>query len=261
MKWIKRLLYFFGAVYLLFCGLLFFAQDSLIFHPKALSANHNYGNYEEEWIELPDGARLNALRLRAPAAKGVILYLHGNVGSNGRSLRQTRAIADLGYDLYLVDYRGFGKSTGSVNSEAAMTEDLQAVYDRLKTEYGEGNIILLGYSLGSGPASYLAAKNTPKAAVLVAPYRSLLAMKNEFFWMFPDLLMKYRLDNASHLAEASCPVVLLHGTADELIPFSMSRQLAAIDPGRIKLVELPNVGHRGAILNPGLAAAVGAFVE
>lgn len=261
MKWMKRLLYFLGILYLLFCGLLFFAQDALIFHPRALGPDHSYGSYEEEWIELSDGERLNALWLRKPAAKGVILYLHGNVGSNGRSLYQTRSIVDLGYDLFLVDYRGFGKSTGEVDGEAAMTEDLQAVYDRLKRDYAEENIVLLGYSLGSGPASYLAANNAPKAAVLVAPYRSLLAMKNEFFWMFPDFLMKYRLDNAAHLAAASCPVTLLHGTADELIPFSMSQQLAAIDPGRIKLVKLPNVSHRGAIMNARLAAEVRKFID
>ncbi|MEM1358089.1 MAG: alpha/beta fold hydrolase [Bacteroidota bacterium] len=261
MKWIKRLLYFFGGGYLLLCGFLFFAQDALIFHPTALSPEHKYGNHEEEWIELSDGVRLNALRLRSSPSKGIILYLHGNVGSNGRSLYQTRAIADLGYDLFLVDYRGFGKSTGEIKEEEAMTNDLQVVYDRLKQDYAEEDIIVLGYSLGSGPASYLAAKNSPKAAVLVAPYRSLLAMKNEFFWMFPDWLMKYRLDNATHLAQASCPVVLLHGTADELIPFSMSTELATLDPGRIKLVKLPNVSHRGAIMNPRVAAEVRKLVE
>jgi len=256
MKWIKRLTYTLGILYLLLAGLLYFGQDSLIYHPTALSADHNYGDYEEEWIDLPDGERLNALRLRSAPSKGVVLYLHGNVGSNGRSLYQTKNLRGLGYDLYLVDYRGFGKSSGKITKEADMTEDLQIVYDRLAAVYGESNILLLGYSLGSGPASFLAAHNQPLGAVLVAPYRSLTAMKNEFFWMFPDFLLKYRLNNEAHLAAAKVPITILHGTEDELIPIQMGQALAALDPSRIKLIELSGVSHRGAILNRRVGEAV-----
>lgn len=265
MKWIKRLAIALIVLYLGIGASLFAFQEDLLFHPRPRPADHQYGNnvYVEEWIALPDGERLHALNLPAAAGagRGVVLYLHGNVGDNGRSLRQTRLLEDSGYDRFLVDYRGFGKSEGQVDEEADMTEDLQAVYDYLKKTYPEDRIILAGYSMGSGPASYLAANNAPAGVVLIAPYTSLVAMKNEFFWMFPDLLMKYELNNLEHLAAASCPVHILHGTADQLIPFRMAETLAALDPERITLEPLPGVGHRGAVLHDAFGRAVRAMTD
>lgn len=261
MKWIKRIGIFFGGLYLLLCLLLYVFQDSLIFHPRALAAEHSYGNYEESWIELEDGDRLHALRLRDEPAEGVILYLHGNVGNNGRSLYQTKSIRGLGYDLFLVDYRGFGKSEGVIDDENDMTSDLQAVYDALKQEYAESNIFIAGYSLGSGPASYLAANNSPGGVLLVSPYTSLVDMKNRFFWMFPDFLLKYSLDNAANLAASNCPVIIVHGTDDELIPLDMGKGLSRIDPTRISLLELDGVGHRGAILNTAIKEAMNKLLK
>lgn len=263
MTWLKRIGFGLLIIYLFVCGLLYFFQDSLIFHPRPRTEAHRYGDFPEEWIELNDEERLHALRIPSTAGerRGVVLYLHGNVGDNGRSIRQTSGIRKSGYDLFLVDYRGFGKSSGTITGEQNMTEDLQAVYDRLKAEYGEKNILLAGYSLGSGPACYLAANNSPKGVVLVAPYTSLVDMKNEFFWMFPDFLMKYELNNFRHLGEATCPVRILHGTADELIPYAMGERLEAVAPDRIQLQALVGVGHRGAVLNPAFARAVGELVD
>ena len=247
-KWLKRLGIFFLGLYLVLTVLIYVKQEALIFHPRPRAQGHTYGKYPEVWVPTPDGTRLHGLHLRENG-DGVILYLHGNVGDNGRSLYQTQSLRGLGYDLFLVDYRGFGKSEGHLRSEADMTEDLQAVYDHLKAEYAEEKIILAGYSLGSGPASYLAANNAPGGVVLVAPYTSLTDMKNRFFWMFPDFLLKYRLDNRANLARSSAPVYILHGTDDRLIPLAMGRELEALAPGRIKLVELNGVGHRGAVLS------------
>lgn len=263
MKWLKRILITLGVLYVLISGLLYFCQETLIFHPRPRAEAHSYGNYDEEYVGLPDGDRLHLLKIPAQngGGKGVILYLHGNVGDNGRSLRQTNSLRGLGYDLVLVDYRGFGKSSGTILGEENMTEDLQLVYDRLRQDYGEDRILLAGYSLGSGPASYLAANNDPAGVVLIAPYTSLVDMKNEFFWMFPDFLMKYELNNLRHLTEADCPVRILHGTADELIPYTMGERLEAIDPGRIRLEALVGTGHRGAVLSSAFGRAVGELIN
>lgn len=262
MTWLKRIAYFLLIVYLLIGGALWYFQDSLIFHPRPRAEDHRYGTFAEEWIDLPDGERLNALFIPAAGAgnRGVVLYLHGNVGDNGRSLRQTRDLRQSGYDLFLVDYRGFGKSTGIITSEDNMTRDLQVVYDRLKERYAEANIIVAGYSLGSGPACYLAANNEPRGLVLVAPYTSLVDMKNEFFWMYPDFLIRYELNNLAHLRRASCPVRIIHGTADELIPFTMSERLQSVDPARIELKPLTGAGHRRAVLDPAFGRAVASLV-
>lgn len=259
MKWLKRLAAFCLFLYLAACAALYFGQESMLFHPRRHAADHSYGNYREEWVETDRGSKIHALHLRPRPnenAETVVLYLHGNVGDNGRSVYQTSKLAAAGYDLFLVDYPGYGKSDGQLTGEADLTQALQAAYDRVAGEYGEQNIILLGYSMGTGPASYLAAENDPRGAVLVAPYESLTAMKDLWFWMFPDFLLKYPMDNAARLARAKTPITLVHGTADELIPFAMSERLRAMNPERIELLPLPGGSHRGAILSPTVVKAV-----
>ncbi|NJC25146.1 alpha/beta hydrolase [Neolewinella antarctica] len=263
MRVLKGIFITLAVIYVALATLIYAKQESLIFHPRARAIEYSYGNYPEEWVEVEPGIRLNAMTVAAAGevAPGVILYLHGNVGDNGRSLYQTRSLVGMGYDLFLVDYRGFGKSEGRIGGEENMTDDLQIVYDHLKDRYGEENIVIVGYSLGTGPGTFLAARNNPRGVVLVAPYLSLTAMKGEFFWMFPDFLLNYELNNERHLAEANCPVTIIHGTGDRLIPVEMSQRLAAVDPVRIELVELNGVGHRGAILSSELAVAVGRYVR
>ena len=86
-------------------------------------------------------------------------------------------------------------------------------------------------------------------------------MKNRFFWMFPDFLLKYSLDNAANLAASDCPIVIVHGTDDELIPLDMGKGLSSIDPDRISLLELEGVGHRGAILNVAVKEAMNSLLR
>lgn len=259
MKAVKIIGSILAAAYLLVCVALYVFQEVLIFHPRPRAQEYSYGNYPETYIEVEPGIRLNAITIPAGQgreADGVILYLHGNKGDNGRSRHQTKSFAGGNYDTFLVDYRGYGKSGGQIGGEENMTDDLQIVYDQLKTEYAEDHIIIVGYSLGTGPATYLAARNNPQAVVLVAPYTSLIDMKNQFFWMFPDFLMNYELNNLANLAKVEAPVTILHGTADRLIPVSMGKVLAAANPDKTTLVKLEGVSHRGAIFTPELPKTI-----
>ncbi|CAH0999670.1 hypothetical protein LEM8419_00970 [Neolewinella maritima] len=249
MKWLKWIVGLLGVGYVVLCALLFFTQEVLIFHPRALPADYNFEEGVETTLRTPDGVDLSILEFVHPAAEGAILYLHGNRGSNRRSLYQTRALTDTNYDLYLFDYRGYGKSGGAIESEAQLMADAQLVYDSLAAEYGEDRIILVGYSLGTGMASYLSAHNTPQHCVLVAPYASVTAMKNLWFWAVPDAILKYPLENVANVAAANCPVTVLHGQADDFIPYSMAEELRDAAPDRVRLIGLPETGHRGAILH------------
>ena len=247
------------AIYLLICIVLYSFQEALIFHPMPRAQEYSYGNFPETYIEVAPGVQLNAITIPArqgKAADGVILYLHGNKGDNGRSRHQTKSFAGGNYDTFLVDYRGYGKSRGQIGGEENMTDDLQVVYDHLKTKYAEDKLIIVGYSLGTGPATYLAANNNPQAVVLVAPYTSLIDMKNQFFWMFPDFLLNYQLNNLANIQKANAPVTILHGTADRLIPVSMGEALAEANPKNTTLITLPGVSHRGAIFTPDLPKTI-----
>ena len=249
MKWIKRGAMVMGIGYLLLVGLLYFFQEALIFHPTPLAAEYSFKAGTEESIRTPDGINLSLVEFIHPDAKGAVLYLHGNRGSNNRSLYQTRELTETDYDLYLFDYRGYGKSGGAITSETQLFDDAQLVYDTLASRYGEQNIVLVGYSLGTGMASYLAARNQPRHCVLVAPYASVTAMKNLWFWAVPDFILKYPLENVVHVREANCPITVIHGLADDFIPYTMAETLREANPARVELIGLPETGHRGAILH------------
>lgn len=249
MKWVKRIVLALGVGYLLLCIVLFVWQEALLFHPSALPVDYAFEQGTESTLETPDGVSLSMLSFTHPDSKGAILYLHGNRGSNRRSLYQTRDLTEADYDLYLFDYRGYGKSGGSVESEAQLLADAQLVFDTLARRYGEGNLLVVGYSLGTGMASYLAAHNHPRHCVLVAPYASLTGMKNLWLWAVPDFVLKYPMNTLENIARANCPVTVLHGSKDELIPYAMAEEIRDAAPDRVELIELADTGHRGAIMH------------
>ena len=249
MKIVKIIGIFLLVGYLLLCAGLYFGQDQILFKPKKLSEDHQFPSGQEVEIPVAEGISLNCLSVKEPNSKGVILYLHGNKGSIRRCLRQAQTMSGNKYDLFLVDYRGYGKSDGHIFSEAQLFKDVQIVYDYLKKQYREDQIQIVGYSLGSGMASWLAANNSPKRLVLVAPYVSFIDLKNHYIPFVPNFLVKFPLNNKAHLATVKCPVTLFHGTNDEVIPFVSSKELVQVDPTNIKLVTLEGESHRGAIFN------------
>lgn len=251
MKFIKSLFKTFLVLYILACGVLYFAQDYVLFRPHKLSENHHFHLGEEIEIEVEDGVFLNCVWSKESNSKGVVLYLHGNRGDNAWCLRQSQTMAGAGYDVFMVDYRGYGKSDGKINSQNQLFSDVQKVYDFLKTKYKEENISITGYSLGSGMASWLAANNNPKRLFLVAPYFSMTDMKNQYAWFIPDFVLKFPLETNEYLEKVNCPIALFHGTLDKVIPFVSSEKLKALFPEKVKLFALKGVRHRGAIFDYG----------
>ncbi len=248
MKWLKRLGIALFILYLLSCTLLYFAQERIIFHPDKLPEDYVFTEAEEVELPVEDGISLNCLWMKDDAHKGVILYLHGNRGSNRRCFHQAQTMAGNGYDIFMPDYRGFGKSDGEIVSEEQLYSDAQAAYNLLKRLYVEESIVVVGYSIGTGMASYVASQNNPQQLILLAPYTSVVDLKNDRAAFLPDFLLKYPLRNEQHLQKVKFPVTLFHGTSDEVIPFSCSEKLQAINPSLFKLVKLDE-GHRGVVFN------------
>ncbi|MEM9919120.1 MAG: alpha/beta fold hydrolase [Bacteroidota bacterium] len=261
MKWIKRLFLFFFIPYSLLCIFLYFVQDQVIFNPDKLPDNHRFRQGKEISLPVAQDIALSCLWLKEPPSKGVILYLHGNRGNNRRCLYQAEMMADNGYDIFMPDYRGYGKSDGRIYAEKQLFKDVDKAYEFLKKHYTEQQIVVVGYSLGTGMASYLAAKHSPQQLILLAPYVSLTDLKNRKLAFVPDFLLKYPLENNQHLAATSCPVTLFHGTNDNVIPFESSERLQQIDSERIKLVKLERESHRGTIFNRRFRLEVGELLN
>lgn len=237
------------SLYVLTCFVMYFAQDRMLFEPHPLPEDYDFQTGQEVEIEVEDNIFLNAIWIKEAPSKGVILYLHGKRGSIRRCLRQIRGMQGNGYDIFMPDYRGFGKSDGQITSEKELQRDAQKVYNFLKEHYREDQIIVLGYSLGAAMATPLAANNNPQRAVLVSPFLSIIDLKNRWAPVFPDFLIKYPLRNSYWMPKIKMPVTVFHGTEDELIPFEAAEEIQTLNRQLTTLIPLEGVSHRGALFS------------
>ncbi|MBC8135255.1 MAG: alpha/beta fold hydrolase [Fibrella sp.] len=236
----------FAAIYLLLCGALFFAQEKLLFFPDVLSANYTFehpGRHKEAWLTTKSGSRIHALHFTVTNPKGAVLYLHGNGGSLRSWGRVAEPLNAAGYDVFLPDYPGYGKSSGSLNNENQLHETAALAYAHLKTTNPEANITVVGRSLGTGIATRLAKENRPRALVLISPYTSIAGQALRRFPFLPPFLVKYALPTERWIGGVRCPVTLIHGTRDEVIPYSCSQELLPLIRSSGKLVTVDGAGH------------------
>jgi hypothetical protein len=238
----------FLLLYVAICGLIYFFQEKLIFFPEKLDKDFKfrfYQNFEEISIKTRDNVLLNGLLFRADSSKGVIFYLHGNAGSLNSWGEVAPTYTGLKYDVFMLDYRGYGKSEGKIYSEKQIYQDTQIAYDKLKTLYDESKIIILGYSIGTGPATKIASANHPKLLILQAPFYSLTDMMKHYYPIIPTFLLKYKFETNKFIKECTMPVVIFHGNRDEVIYYNSSIKLKKLIKETDTLITLHGEGHNG----------------
>lgn len=200
--------------------------------------------YSEMTIYAADSTALNALLCRSSdKPKGVILYLHGSNGAAHVWGKIAPIYSRLGYDFCLLDYRGYGKSEGKVTSEEQLCQDVQVAYDTLNARYGEKQLIVIGQSIGTGPAAFLSAQNQPKMLILQAPYYSI---EDWIHYLVPNLRMlnnPFRFETYKRLEQSSCPIVLIHGDADEGVYYGSSEKLSKFLKPEDMFITLKDEGH------------------
>ncbi|GAB3835571.1 alpha/beta hydrolase [Hymenobacter jeollabukensis] len=243
-----------AAVYVLVCLLLYFQQERLLFFPAKLPADYRFrfpGRWEERWTTAPDGTRLHGLLFHTEAPRrGLVFYLHGNGGALDSWGEVAPLYTALGYDVFLLDYRGYGKSQGRISTETQLLTDADAAYQQLAADYPENQTVVLGYSLGTGPAAWLAARHRPRLLILQAPYYSMQDMARSHYPWVPGFLVRYPLRTYEVLPRVAAPVVLFHGDRDEVIYPGSSRRLRALLRPTDRLIVLPGAGHNGMTDNP-----------
>lgn len=244
----KKLLTVFKIVfglYALLCGFLYFFQESIIFFPQKLNKDHQF-NFNQKFKELNiktyDNKIINGLLFKAKNTKGLIFYLHGNAGSLDSWGTVAKNYTKLNYDVFILDYRGFGKSEGSIKNQEQVFKDNQTAYNLLKKEYNEQNIIILGYSIGTGMASKLASENTPKELILQAPYYNLTDIMRRKFSLIPTFILKYKFETNKYLKKCKMPITIFHGKEDRVISYNSSLKLKKDFP-KINLITLFKQGH------------------
>lgn len=255
---ILRMLTLFIVAYVMVCAMIFFWQEQLIFFPEKNSPGTRYDfgvPVEEVWLPV-DGATLHALWFRAAESRGAILYLHGN----GGSLRGWGAVApDLvayGYDLLMIDYRGYGQSSGRISSEAQLYADVSVAYAWLQERYPAEQLIIHGRSLGTALAVRLAAEHQPRLLLLETPFYSLEAIARRQFPWAPSFLLKYPLRSHTWIDQVRSPVVIIHGTNDRIVPFADGERLAAAVSAPLDFVAIPGGDHNNLATFPAYWAAL-----
>ena len=220
-----------------------------MFRPTSVPKNvvYSYSTpFEEAFYEVETGVKLNTLLFLSDStkmeARKLIFFIHGNGGNLKTLGAAAEKYTDRGFDCFLYDYRGYGKSDGSIDSEEQLFSDAQTLYDQLKKRYREKDIVIVGYSLGSGIASWLASKNQPAQLILEAPYFSMIDMMRKKYPIFPTFLLRYPLESYRHLAKTNAPIHIFHGDKDKAIPYVSSLQLKQKLP-RIHLTTLKGVDH------------------
>lgn len=248
-----RLIGFIAGLYIAICSILYFFQEHLIFFPQKLSKEYQFRftqDFEELSFLTPDGKVLHGVLFKADSAKGLVYYLHGNAGSLSSWGSIAKTYTELNYDIFILDYRGYGKSEGNIESQMQLYEDNQLIYDELKKEYKEENTIIVGYSIGTGMAARLASDNSPQQLILQAPYYSLTYMMEERFPLVPTFILKYKFATNEYLANCEMPITLFHGNKDRVIDYESSIKLKEEFKDAIRLITLEGLGHNGMNNNP-----------
>jgi uncharacterized protein len=261
LKWLPQALTKIGVVsvgaYSAVCLSLWVGQNRFIFFPqREITTTPEQYKLSYQDISLPikteEGKIENMhgwwLPANQPNAK-VVLYLHGNSQNIGGNLKHANRFHELGFSVFLPDYRGYGHSEGGFPSEAQVYADAQTAWTYLTQKQGINpkQILIYGHSLGGAIAIDLASKHPEASALIVeSSFTSIANMvhRDPKFAIFPiDLLVHQKFDSINKVRSLTMPVLYIHGTADTIIPFGMSQQLFDATFASKKLVFIPNGGH------------------
>jgi fermentation-respiration switch protein FrsA (DUF1100 family) len=187
--------------------------------------------FEDVRLETADGERLHGWYIPASNARGVLLFFHGNAGNISHRLESILIFNRLELDVLIVDYRGYGQSTGKP-SEPGTYRDAQAAWDYLVRDrhVEPGKIVVFGRSLGGAVGAWLAAQlpaeEQPAAVIIESSFTSGADMARRLYPVYPaGLLTRLKYPVVEYAARLQCPVLVVHSRDDEIIPFAMGRAI------------------------------------
>ncbi len=246
-RYVKKIVYGLPVIYIVvMMGLVMF-QQKLIFRPEKLDAAYRF-SFEQPFKELnfkrEDDALLNALYFTVPDPKGVILYFHGNQGSLKRWGVIASSLTKYGYNVLVMDYRGYGKSTGMV-SELNLQNDARFFYKELLQQFPQDQIIVYGRSLGTHFATLVASENKPQRLILESPFTTMMDVAQARFPILPvKYFLKFPFNSSQCIEKLSCSLTIFHGTDDKVVPYRLGRQLFEQAAGTDKtLITVPGGAH------------------
>ncbi len=226
LRWIKIGL----LVYLVIGFALYYFQDKILLHPLAHPPGYTYNfkvPIKEVDITINKNENLNIVQFLPKdfLPKGVVLYFHGNKTNINHYARFADNFTKFGYEVWMPDYPGFGKTTG-VLTEKKLYDQALLVYKLAKTKFTVENIIIYGRSFGTGIASKLSTGVNCRRLILETPYYSIPALFSYYAPIYPTSYMsKFKMPVNEFIQEVTMPITIFHGDADEIIPYSVTKKL------------------------------------
>jgi fermentation-respiration switch protein FrsA (DUF1100 family) len=247
-----------AGIYGTLCAFLFLMQGKLLYYPNIPSRELTARpvdaglDYESVSITASDGVSIHGWFVTAQPEKGTLLFFHGNAGNISHRLDSIKIFHDLGLSTFIIDYRGYGQSQGTI-SEQGTYLDAEAAWNYLtqKRNIPEQQIIVFGRSLGAAIAAHIALKHEPGGLILESAFTSVPDMAARLYPFFPvRLLSRFHYNTKKMLRSVSSPVLIVHSPDDEIIPFENGLQLyeSARDP---KVMLRIHGGHNDGFLVSG----------
>lgn len=236
------------AIYVALAAVMWFAQRHLMYMPEVdiqPPAAYGLADFEDIRLTADDGVKVQAWLHRARADWPTILYFHGNGGHLGYRKNIYRTLADAGFGVLALSYRGYGASEGSP-TETGLFADAKAAYAYAKETLGlpGSKIIVYGESLGTAVAVKIASEREVAMVQLKAPFTSARERAADiYYWLPVKLLIRDPYDSASRIKDVHAPLVIMHGDSDVTIPPSYGRRLFELANAPKKMVVFPGVGH------------------
>ena len=243
-RWVK-------VIVILYCLIgiaLYYLQDYFLFHPEPLESNYGFkfkSRFEELKIPVNKEDTISLIKFypMADTPKGLVLYYHGNMKNVQHYARYVDVFLRNGYEVWMGDYPGYGKTTGG-RTEEKMYEQSRIIYTMATSAYQSGRIIIYGKSLGTGIATYVASYGKAKALVLETPYYDIPSLFGQYAFMYPvDAMSNYKIPLFKFIQEVNYPIIIFHGTEDEVIPYKNAKRLESLLKPGDKFITIKDGRH------------------
>lgn len=219
-----------GLIWLVFLGFMYFFQDKFIYFPSRehIASPESVGlEYEEFFLETGDTLNLHAWYIPRTGARQTLLFLHGNAGNISHRLESIQLFHEIGLNVFIFDYRGYGKSEGKPDENGTYADAEAAwLYLRREKHLNASDIIVFGRSLGGGVASWLAAKYPPASLILESTFSSIDEIAAHYYPYFPVRWLSHiHYPTGERISEIHCPVLIVHSPEDEVVPFRFGQSI------------------------------------
>lgn len=240
--------------YIIIIVVVFLLQNKFLYFPekKYFATPDDFGfPYEEITFISQDKLKLCGWFIPAKNPKSILLFLHGNAGNISHRLESIRIFNQLGFNVFIFDYRGYGKSEGKPTEKGTYL-DAQAAWDFLTNQkkYKPSQIIIFGRSLGGSIATYLASQNQPRLLIIESAFTSIDDLAKQIYPFLPiKFIKRLNYNTKKYIQQVNCPVLIIHSQDDEIIPFENGKKLFTLANEPKQFLEISGDHNNGFILS------------